>query len=117
MYRFNVHYFTNKPYFLEIISAPHTSRMYKIHPKVKEVYIGTTCYTPKIRTEIQTLTFLERTKMVRMYNKIAMLNNVKTCLSLKMSNVCISNDKIKISIPHYYSICGLMILLCFVLSY
>ena len=36
MYRFNVHYFDNKPYFLNQISASHTSRMYKIHPKSRK---------------------------------------------------------------------------------
>ena len=47
--------------------------------------------------------------MLRMYSKTAMLNILKTCLSLKMSNVYISNDRILMSIPHYYSICRLKI--------
>ena len=59
--------------------------------------------------------FLERTKMYRMYSKIAMLNIFKISLSLKMSNVYISNDRIMMSIPNYYSVCGLKILLSFVL--
>ena len=53
--------------------------------------------------------------MYRMYSEIAMLNILKISLSLKMSNVYISNDMILMSIPHYYSVCGLKILLSFVL--
>ena len=69
----------------------------------------------KMRSVSQTLTFLDRTKMYRMYSKIAMLNILKISLSLKMSNVYISNDRIMMSIPHYYSVCGLKILQSFVL--
>ena len=36
--------------------------------------------------------------MYRMYSKIAMLNILKISLSLKMSNVYISNDRIMMSI-------------------
>ena len=53
--------------------------------------------------------------MNRMYSKIAMLNILKLSLSLMMSNVYISNDRIMMSIPHYYSVCGLKIVLSFVL--
>ena len=48
------------------------TRLYKI--QIKEAYVETTCYIQKMRAESQTLTFLERTKMYRMYSKIAMLN-------------------------------------------
>ena len=91
------------------------TRLYKIHIQIKEAYVGTACYIPKMRAESQTLTFLERTKMYRMYSKIAMLNILKISLSLKMSNVYISNDMIMMSIQYYYSVCGLKILLSFVL--
>ena len=53
--------------------------------------------------------------MYRMYSKIAMLNILKISLSLKMFNVYIPSDRIMMSIPHYYSVCGLKILLSFVL--
>ena len=91
------------------------TRLYKIHTQIKEAYVETTCYIQTIRAESQTLTFLERTKMYRMYSKIAMLNILKINLSLKMSNVDISNDRITMSIPNYYSVCGLKILLSFVI--
>ena len=41
---------------------------------------------------------------VRMYSKIAMVNNVETSLSLKMSNVFISNNKITMYMckPHFF---------------
>ena len=42
--------------------------------------------------------------MLRMCSKIAMLNILKTSLSLKMYNVYISNDRIIMSLPHFYSI-------------
>ena len=91
------------------------TRLYKIHTQIKDAYVGTTCYIQKMRAESQTLTFLERTKMYRMYSKIAVLNILKISLSLKMSNVYISNDRIMMSIPHNYSVCGLKILPSFVL--
>ena len=53
--------------------------------------------------------------MYRTYSKIAMLNILKISLSLMMSNVYISNARIMMSIPHYYSVCGLKIELSFVL--
>ena len=53
--------------------------------------------------------------MLRMFSKFAMLNIFKTRLSLKMSNVDISDDRIIMSIPHYYSVCRLKILIRFVL--
>ena len=45
-----------------------------------------------------------KNKMLRMYSKIAMLNILKTSLSLKMSNFYIANDRIIMFLPHCYSI-------------
>ena len=81
------------------------TRLYKIHTQIKEAYVGTTCYIQKMGAESQTLTFLERTKMYRMYCKIAMLNILKISLSLKMSNVYISNDRIMMSIDTTLLLC------------
>ena len=72
--------------------------------------------------------------MFKMYSEIDMLNILKTSLSLKMSYVYMSNDRIIFGImnsygnekmshlghrtlPHYYSICRLKILIIFVLQY
>ena len=68
-------------------------------------HVGTICYIRSLKSQHQTLTFLERTKMIRLYRKIAILLILKTSLSLKMSYVPILNDMIIMTIPHYYLIC------------
>ena len=56
------------------------------------------------RPDIKTLTFLERTNTLIEYSKIAEFNSLKTSLSLKMPDAYTSNDRIILSMPHYYSI-------------
>ena len=34
-------------------SAPHMTRLYKIHTQIKETYVGTTCYIQKMRTVLK----------------------------------------------------------------
>ena len=67
------------------------------HPDQGNVCWNNLLHT-KMRAVSQTLAFLEGTKMYRMHSKIAMLNILKVSLSLKMSNVYISNDRIMVSI-------------------
>ena len=72
--------------------------------------VGTICYIRSLKSQHQTLTFLERTKMIRLYRKIAILLILKISLSLKMAYVPILNDMIIMTIPimtmpHYYLIC------------
>ena len=78
-------------------------------PHGKEEYVGMICYKQKLKLK-------EQKKMLRKYSKIAEFNILKTSLSLKMSNAYTSNDRIIISMSHFYSIYRLKILIIFKLE-
>ena len=79
-----MHYFNDKPRFLMLNFAHYTLRQNKTDPiaNVKEEYVGTICYKQEVEICHQTLTFLERSKMLRKNSKISMFKILKTSLSL-----------------------------------
>ena len=65
------------------------------------------CYIRSLMSQYEILTFLERTKMIRLNSKNKMLLLYKTSLSLKMPYDNILNDMKIMTTPYYDLICYL----------